>query len=457
MILGNTMGYPGKMFGKICIKTAIVFLLAFLPVISAKSENLLDIYNHALKSDPIYLGVWFKNKAAHEKESQAISGFLPSISLNAETGDTRQNVVSSQITIYRTGLSTYGSNRITLTLTQPVYHHSALVGLRQAETEIKRADSELKHFGQDLAFRVATTYFKALTAQDDLAFANAEHSSLKLHNVATQVQKEKGLSTLSDLYDSRARLATMEARLIEATDAWDDAVETIRELCGISTNRLSGIVKELEYVEPDPPDVRPWIQAAMEMNPELQEKRHTAEATIQEIERLKSERYPVLDIVARGSKDRSGGSLYGGGSDVQTANAILQLSFPLYSGGILQSRIKEAEFRYQGALQEVEQIRRAVERQTRDAFFGVTRTIGKVGALHQAVIAQELALEGKEDGFRTGVNSSLDVLDAERDLFQARRDYARARYEYILNSLRLKELVGRLGEPDLEVVNNWLE
>ncbi len=457
MIIGNTMAYHGRMFGKISVKTAVVFLFTSLRILPAAAENLLDIYLQALKSDPMYLTVWFKNKASHEKESQAISGFLPSVSLNAEAGDTRQNVVSSKISIYRTGLSTYGSNRITLTLSQPVYHHTAVVGLRQAETEIKRADSEFRQAGQDLAFRVATTYFKALTAQDDLTFANAEHSSLKLHYEAAQVQKERGLATLSDLYDSRARLAAMEARLIEAADAWDDAVETVRELCGISTDRLSGIVKDLEYIEPDPPDVKPWVEAAMEMNPELQAKRHTAEAALQEIERLKSERYPVLDLVARGSKDRSGGSLFGGGSDVQSANAILQLSFPVYSGGILQSRIKEAEFRYMGALQEVEQIRRAVERQTRDAFYGVTRTIGKAGALHQAVTAMELALEGKEEGFRTGLFSSLDVLDAERDLFQARRDYARARYEYILNSLRLKQLVGRLGEPDLTVVNQWLE
>ena len=132
------------------------------------------------------------------------------------------------------------------------------------------------------------------------------------------------------------------------------------------------------------------------------------------------------------------------------------MNLPLYQGGLLRSQIKEATFLYQRTKTEEEKLVRSVERLTRSAYWGVISAIGRVKALQQSVAALELALEGRQKGFRSGVFPSLDVLDGVRNLFLSRRDYARARYDYILNSLRLKQMVGTLSEKDIEAVNQWL-
>jgi outer membrane protein len=129
---------------------------------------------------------------------------------------------------------------------------------------------------------------------------------------------------------------------------------------------------------------------------------------------------------------------------------------PLYQGGLVNSQVKEATYLYQRARKEHERLVRSVERTTRSAYWGVISAIGRVEALQQSVAALELALDGRQKGFRSGLFPSLDVLDGVRDLFRSRRDYARARYDYILNSLRLKQMVGTLSEKDIVAVNQWL-
>jgi len=91
------------------------------------------------------------------------------------------------------------------------------------------------------------------------------------------------------------------------------------------------------------------------------------------------------------------------------------------------------------------------------AYLGVISGISKAKALKEAVLAQELTLAAKRRGFETGLNSNLDVLDAERDLHLARRDLAKSRYDYLLSSLRLKQAAGSLTPADLAAVAAMLD
>jgi outer membrane protein len=207
---------------------------------------------------------------------------------------------------------------------------------------------------------------------------------------------------------------------------------------------------------PDPAAVEEWTRAGLEQNLGLQIQALAVEAAAQEVERLKAGHLPTLDLVAQGNRERTGGDLLGDGRDTEIMNVRVEVNLPLYQGGLLNSKIKEATFLHQRTRKETEQLARSVERSTRSAYWGVISAIGRVEALQQSVATLELALDGRQKGFRSGRFSSLEVLDGVRDLFFSRRDYARARYDYILNSLRLKQMVGTLGEKDLDAVNQWL-
>jgi len=195
---------------------------------------------------------------------------------------------------------------------------------------------------------------------------------------------------------------------------------------------------------------------ALENNLELLMQRRRVAALRLDVSRQKTGRYPALDLTVRGNREKSGGSVFGGGSDLETANVALRLSLPLFQGGFATSRVREAFYRYQSASTEMDRIRLEVDRQARVAHAGVMHAMAQVEARRQALSARRRVLDARRDGYVSGASSSLDVLDAERRLFQAQRQYSQARYDYILNSLRLKLAVGQIQEADLIAINRWL-
>jgi outer membrane protein len=134
----------------------------------------------------------------------------------------------------------------------------------------------------------------------------------------------------------------------------------------------------------------------------------------------------------------------------------LELTVPIYQGGLITSRTRQSRYSYTQAQEQQERARRSTERSARDTYRGVISGISKVEALREAVVSNEKAVEAAEAGFQVGTRAIVDVLDAQRELLRARRDYARSRYDYLLDTLRLKQAAGILTETDLALINNWL-
>ena len=419
--------------------------------------DLLGVYDLATEHDAELRRAFHEHLSTQELVNQAKASFLPTLTLDAESGWTHQNIRSSDNPIFSSGSSSFSTNRVTLSLSQQIYNHFSIVNLRQARAAVRRADLEFETARQELLLRVATLYFGALAAKREFEFVETERTALQLHYDLADLQRQKGLASITDLYDALARLATVEALVIEAEDQWDDAIQALKEISDQIPASLEGLGEDLPLVPPSPTDVATWIEAADRQNPGLQAQREAVEVARQEVARQKSSRYPVLDLVARGNRERTGGTLFGGGSDVETSNVLVRLSLPIYQGSRVGSRIREAFHAWQSSEQELNRQGRAVRRQVRSSFYGVTRAISRVQALQEALTAQSLALDARQEGFRSGRFSTIEVIDAERNLFEVRRDYARAKFDYILNSLRLRQAVGTLGESDLLAVNRWLE
>lgn len=419
--------------------------------------DLLGVYDLATEHDAELRRAFHEHLAAQELTKQARAGFLPTLSADAETGWTRQNIRDSDNSIFSSGTSSFSTHRVTLSLSQQIYNHSNIVNWKQAKAAVRRSDLDFETARQDLLIRTASLYFTALAAQSEFEFAETERVALQLHYDLADLQRQKGLASITDRYDALARLATVEALVVEAEDQWDDAIQALKEISDLIPASLDGLDESLPLIPPSPTDVATWIEAADSQNPGLLAQREAVEVARQEVARQKSSRYPVLDLVARGNREKSGGTLFGGGNDVQTSNFLVRLSLPLYQGSVVASRVREAFHAWQSAEQELKRRERAVRREVRSAFYGVTRAISRVLALQEALMAQQLALDARQEGFRSGRYSTIEVLDAERDLFEVRRDHARARFDYVLNSLRLKQSVGTLSEADILTVNGWLE
>ena len=424
---------------------------------ATQAEDLLDVYNLALDHDATYQAAQFQYSAATEARPQARAELLPEIAFEAERIHTEQDIRSSDNIYYGTGKTNFPTTNLTLSLTQPVFRYNSWVGFKQAKLEVIQAETELSVAQQQLIVDVAQAYFTVLATQDNLEYAQVEKTAVGQQLELAKSRTKTGIGRLTDLYDAEARYALSESREIEAQNALDDSFQALRAHTDQAIAHLTPVRDDMPLVAPDPADPEQWIKTAQEQNLKLEVLQQSLDVAIKEVERQKAGHYPTLDLVATGNRRDTSGSLLGGGSNIQTIDVLLRFNLPLYSGGSVQSKMHAAVDMREKSRQEMEAERRQVVRETRAAYLGVLSGIKKVEALKQSIVSQQSALEVKAAGLKAGVNTLLEVLDAQRDLYFAQSDYSKARYDYLLSTLKLKQATGSLSIADLEEVNRLIK
>jgi outer membrane protein len=416
----------------------------------AAADDLVSVYQLALDADPGYQGAIAAHAAALEILPQSRAALLPNLALRGDVSRDRFEDRSSD------GDTSYATNQnYSLGLRQPLYQRERFVQLEQADSRIAQADAELLAARQDLILRAATRYFLVLGAQDNLDFVQADKQAIERTLDQAQQRFEVGLAAITDTLEAQARYDIAVSDEINAEKLLADTREALRELTGELPVAPEILQPEIPLLAPDPADQDQWVTAAIEQNPLVLAARAATKTARQEIEVQRSGHYPSLDMTA----DYSYRDIRFGGEVDQERNdsAIgLELNLPLYQGGLVSSRTRQYRELYNQAREEQLQQRRAAERQTRDNYRGVISGISKVRALQNAVRSNEKAVEAAEAGFEVGTRAIVDVLDAQRELLRARRDHARSRYDYLLDTLRLKQATGILEETDLAQINEWL-
>ncbi len=421
----------------------------------SQAEDLLSIYTSARSNDPAYLMGLHQHGASSEVITQARAGLLPTVSLSVSHSETSQDIISSDNTVFQKGSDDFPTDNYYLSLTQSIYSYENWKRYGKAKQELKRVDAELEAVEQDLLLRVAERYFAVLAVQEDYTAIKSEKTSVGEHLRLIEAKRKSGQVRRTDLLDAQARFMQTLSRELEIKSRLKDSVEMLKELTGELAGSLVTL-GEMELKAPDPKNPKSWFEQAVESTPEIKIRRHAMSAAEEEIKLRKGGHYPTLDLEVTIGNEEKDGTLFGGGSDIDEEIIAVNFNLPIYSGGIVSSRVREAVALHSRTKDELELEFRAVQRQTYSTYDGVLTDISKIEALKRSVEAYELGVEAKSIGFDSGLTNSLTVLDAERDLFFARSEYARARYGYILNGLRLKRAVGVLSATDLEVINRYL-
>ncbi|EAR60230.1 TolC family outer membrane protein [Neptuniibacter caesariensis] len=423
---------------------------------SAGAEDLIEIYQLALKNDPTYQAGFHEHEASKEIYSQAKAVLLPTIKFDFSETETTQDIISSDNAVFSSGSTSYPTTEMTLSLTQSVYSFSNWAYFKQAKEDVKRVAAELEDVRQDLMMRTAENYFAALREYDNYTAVQSEVASLEKHYELVSQQRQDGLARVTDELDAQARFMQAKAREVEIRNTLKDALQGLKEMTGQLPQTLAPLGIELELIDPNPAMPEEWVEKSRNNNPMVIAKRYASSVAYQEVRRQKGGHYPTLDFVLTQNTRETQGSLFGGGSEVETQDMMLKLTVPIYAGGAVSSKVREAVELHNKAKDELEIEWRATERETYAAFDGVVGSIAKVEALQRSVDAYELGVDAKRTAYESGLTSSLSVLDAERDLFFARTDFSSARYDYLVNMLRLKRAVGMLKEEDLSAINRSL-
>ncbi len=454
---------------------ALCSVFLWLPPAAAQTSNLLEIYQAALENDPVLLEAQANRMARLEDKPQALAGLLPTFNFQGQRDDQETDGASTTFQVINGTGVLIPTDRVTdarrtqwsLNLNQPLFRWDRWIAFKRADKTIAQEEANYAAAEQELAVRVTQRYFDVLGARDNLEAVQANKAAIARQLEQAETRFEVGLIAITDVYESRAAYDQSVADEIVAKRTLATALETLREVTGSYPGDLAAPGEDLPLISPDPQDQEQWVQRALAQNLSLEASRIAAEIADDDIKTQRTGHYPTLDLVLSRSDFDSKGTQFdsrddivsGGTSDFnqRTDNIALQVNFPIYSGGAVASRVRQARHNKTAAQQRLERVARETERQTRDAYLSVIADISRVNALKQAVTSSETALKATEAGFDVGTRTSVDVLNSRVDLLRAQTNYKRARYDYLLNIVLLKQAAGTLSADDLREVNQWLK
>ncbi|MCU7880865.1 MAG: TolC family outer membrane protein [Candidatus Thiodiazotropha sp. (ex Lucinoma aequizonata)] len=436
------------------IKRLLILILSLSVPMLVQAEDLMGIYKLALQNDPQLQATKELLSSARESKSLARSQLLPTVGFGVNYDMVRRDLKTLQgVPIDQK--STGREKALGLNLTQPIYRRDRLLQLEQADSTIAQAEAQYASSEIDLMVRSTTTYFNILSAEDDLRVAKAEREATWYQLEQAQQRFDVGLIAITDVHEAQAAFDAARASEIAVDNSLDNAWEALFEIIGQQPqNSLAKLGKDLALNPPVPNRLQEWSDIAQQQNYDIIASRANLEILKQDIDVTKSGHFPTLDLVSGYNMNRSDSDT---ATEFDTGTIGLALEVPIYTGGAVNSQTRQAQANYRAAQQNLDQTRRAVNRQVRDAYRGVLSTISQVEALKTATVSAKSALESTQAGYEVGTRTIVDVLNVQRNLFSSQRDYLNSRYDYILNGLSLKSAAGTLSESDLRRVNGWLE
>ena len=441
----------------------LLMTAALLITAPAFAVDLVGIHDLAVKSDPQLQAAAYRREATAENKRQAWSNLLPTLSGGAaiNRGDNETTVAGKIVDRSDTSTESYR-----LDLRQSLYAQSNYEQLDIARGQVSQAEAIYQIAYQEFLVRVAGGYFSVLTAQDGVIFAEAEEKALQRQFEQAEQRFEVGLTAVTDVHESRAQYDNARARAIVSRNNLADAKQVLYELTGQYFDDIDPLQEVLPLVKPLPENAQEWVDMAMLYNPQVISAHKGVEIADASVRLQRSGHYPTLDLVASYSsftnnefviRDDFQNPLFTTDLTNDDQRIGLQLSVPIYQGGVVTSRTRQARHTLNAVNEDLDRQQRAVVRQTNNAYRAVIAGIEQVGAFGQAMISAEAALEATQAGFEVGTRTIVDVLIAQQRYFSAQRDNSLARHTYIVDHLRLKAAAGLLAEEDLQKVNTILQ
>lgn len=422
--------------------------------------DLISVYKEAVDNNADLAAAQADYLARKEVVPQARAGLLPQLGAGARVGDTRIAFDERPATVKR------NSQVVQATLSQPLFRADRWFQWQAAKETSDQARLEFSATQQDLILRSAETYFTVLRAQDNLATSKAEEAAFKRQLDQANERFDVGLSDKTDVLEAQASYDTARANRLIAEQRVDDAFQALVTLTNRDYSAIEGMRHTLPVVPPAPNDAKAWVDTAVQQNLRLLASNYAVNAAEETLRQRKAGHLPTLDAVAqyqKGDNDALGfansaaNPLVHYGKYVDERSIDLELNIPIYSGGLTSSQVRESYQRLNQSEQSREGQRRQVVQDTRNLHRAVNTDVEQVQARRQAIISNQSSLEATEIGYQVGTRNIVDVLNAQRQLYAAVRDYNNSRYDYILDTLRLKQAAGTLSPADLEALSAYLK
>ena len=425
----------------------------------APAADLLSVYREAQTADAVYAGARATYMAGQEKLPQGRAGLLPTITAagNTQIND-RDLQLRGAAAGFASGTTRFNSNGLSVTATQPLFRFQNWITYEQAKNQVSQAEATYLQANQDLIIRVAQAYFDILLAENNVTLAAAQKTAFAEQLAQAKRNFEVGTATITDANDAQARHDLAVSQEIAAQNDLEIKKQALRQIIGRVAPEIARIGGRFTPQLPAPNNMDQWVENGTASSLQVKIAQANVDIATQEIAKTRSGHLPTLDAVAAYQEAAQGAGVQGGpGFDSTTKFVGLQLALPLYQGGFVNSKVREALANQDKARQDLENTKRTVALNSRTSFLGVTNGVAQIKALETALASSQSSLDSTRLGQEVGVRTQVDVLNAQQQLISTRRDYAQAIYTYAINVLKLKAAAGTLTDEDLAYVNQWLD
>ena len=455
-----------------------VLLFSFILIDNGNAASLLDVYEQALVNDPRLKEAFANKEAIIEAKPQARSFILPQLSGSASFSD---NDSDGQSTFQQKIINPINGEEVVITnntdflqesetlqwdvtLRQAIFDYGSWMNLRKANKTVAQAEIDYLAAEQDLIIRVANAYFNVLAAEDTLEAEQAARQAIEKQLDQAQKRFDVGLIAITDVQEAQAAYDQSIANEITSKRNLATAKESLRAITDSYPGQLNKPDNNLPLIMPNPQSESDWVETSLEQNLSYLSAQVGVEIAKSEIKVQRSGHLPTIgiqaskrDIDTDSFRSDSGSEFSPADNENINEGVGVQLNLPLYSGGQVTSRVRQAVARHRASKEKLERVARETTRIARDSYLGVISGIATVKALQQSVKSSATALQATEAGYEVGTRTTVDVLDARRRLYSSQKNLAISKYDYLKNILQLKQAAGTLTQSDLEQINNWLK
>jgi outer membrane protein len=451
------------------LSTLIIAITTAISSTQAQADDLLTVYQQALLNDPVVLKSQAQFMIVKEDIVQARSVLLPNISASGTISTNERESQQSQLVgpefIFFDITSNTDSTSFGANLNMQLYHHDSWLRLNNAEKTAHQSDLTYQVAKQDLITRVTKAYFDLLSTKDDLVFATAEKDAIARQLEQTKQRFSVGLTAITDVYEAQAQYDNAVTEEIRAENAIYQAEEELLVITNTYPKNVSVLnTQRFSTSTPVPNSADEWQVTAEAKNLDLITAKIGIDIAQDNIDIARAGHYPTLDFSGSWGSGKSQSSVDSQGTNntfdetpfFDDYSVGVTLNVPIYSGGAIQSSVRQAQSRFVSASQDLSLTHRSVVRTTRNAYNTVITAISAIKALEQSVLSAQKALEATEAGFEVGTRTIVDVLDSTRNLYNAKRNLSSTRYAYIQNVLLLKRAAGTITDEDINAINSGL-
>jgi len=437
----------------------------------AAATDLIDAWRAAQQHDLDFAVSRAAQQSGAARRSQAGALWRPNVMLSGTAGvagsDTAVNgaqfsapgLGTSDGVAFNTSVNRGTLGRWALSASLPLISRERDAQGKQLVLSADVADLEWQEAQQTLMLTTVQRYFDVVLAADALRVLRQQQVAVNSALTETKDRFRLGDVPVTDTHEATARAEAITAQGLALETDLQLKQAAFTDATGLQPNSLQWMAPGAESTPASTQALAFWMSESGARNFVLRMQLAAVEVATQEAAKSSGALSPSLDLVAQVGRERLSGSGDFGNASNSSGNRMigLQLSVPLYTGGMRGAREQEALRGIDKARAQADRTRQQVVQQTRTAWLGLTVGAGRIAALSQALVSTRSRLDATRLGRQVGDRTTLDLLNAENDAASAELTLMQARVEFLMNRLRLAAAAGRLDEAWLQSVNASLQ